>query len=109
MNPLDKIGQEITPGSVIAYGHALNRSAGLRLGKVLAVTPHEKKWNSDSGWAITVLGIDDDWVRPGQEFPVPKLNTRKGTLQYPNRTVVVDPSKLPQFYQDLFASVEMEK
>lgn len=33
----DKLGHPITEGCLIAYGHALGRCAGLRIGKVLKI------------------------------------------------------------------------
>ena len=37
----DKLGQELKPGVWIFYGHNVGRSAGLRLGKVMAVSQGE--------------------------------------------------------------------
>lgn len=83
---LDKIGQEIKPGCIIAYGHALGRCAGLRIGKVLKVQhipilAPSSYWNHVE-YKITVWAINDDWT-PYQ------LLSRKSTLNFPNRMVVL--------------------
>ena len=77
---LDKIGQPITIGSFIAYGHALGRCAGLRIGKVLDITEKKKSWSNELSLAISVWGIDDDWSC--QEV---KLCRTRGTLLFPER------------------------
>lgn len=73
----DKLEQEIKVGDWIAYGHALGRCAGIRIGWVLAI-----KENGN----LTVQGINDDWSRLGV-----KLCDRKGTLQFPEERVIVLP------------------
>ncbi len=70
----DKIGQEIKVGDLIAYGHALGRCAGLRIGKVL-----------EAGPKLVVWGVDDDWSREK-----PRLLSKKSRLFYPDRCVVLD-------------------
>ena len=97
---LDKIGQEIKVGSYIAYGHLLSRSAGLRIGKVLALTNKEDSYRRGTYHLdIVVIGVDDDWIYPGHG---PKLNERKGFLQYPNRIIVLNESMVPESYKNLF-------
>ncbi len=87
---LDKIGQEITVGSFIAYGHLLSRSAGLRIGKVLKTEveykpssyPHTSVW--DTEYKIHVWGIDQEWgQRPAT------ILSRKSVLNFPDRIVVL--------------------
>jgi hypothetical protein len=73
----DKLGQEIKIGSIIAYGHALGRCAGIRIGKVLDLKESLGRYDRME-YKITVIGIDDDWSNTE-----PKLNQRKGTLLYP--------------------------
>lgn len=94
----DKLGTEITVGCFIAYGHALGRCAGIRIGKVLKIKEGEKRefrpWASTD--RITVIGIDDDWS--SQE---PRLCTRTGTLLYSNRVIVL--STLPEKFMTLLA------
>jgi hypothetical protein len=105
----DKVGDEITVGCWIAYGHALGRCAGLRIGKVLAF----KEWDNlrfdnsintyePKKYRITVIGIDDDWC--SQE---PHVNDRKGTLQFPNRTLVLSDSQVPELYKNLMSNAEL--
>jgi hypothetical protein len=97
----DKLGQPITVGCYIAYGHALGRCAGLRIGRVLALTmnPVSVYWSMGPiphSPHITVIGVDDDWEhRPAE------LCKRVGTLMYPNRTVVLDKDTLPTKHRKL--------
>lgn len=93
----DKLGQEITVGCYIVYGHQLGRSAMLKVGKVLAIRIVPKpEFGYDSGYRITVVGIEDyDWEKDG-----PKLS-KKGTLQYPNRCIVLPKKMLPSKYTEL--------
>jgi hypothetical protein len=112
----DKLGQEITVGCYLAYGHALGRCAGLRTGKVLVLyedveRDHEGKPRLGQVWKdgdclrgvevpvyrMTVIGVDDDWEGM---YPL-KLAQRTGTLQFPDRVVVLDPERVPQPYRDL--------
>lgn len=98
MTPIDKAGREITVGSFVAYAHALGRSAGLRIGRVLAIkAPAEGDRDAHfygGAWRITVIGVDDDWThRP------PELNQRKGVLQFPKRMLVLD--QLPETHRVL--------
>jgi hypothetical protein len=83
----DKVGNEITIGCFIAYGHNIDRSAGLRIGRVEDINTAKMH--------ITVLGIDDDWFRKK-----PRLLTKRSTLMYPNRTVVL--STVPDSYMELY-------
>jgi hypothetical protein len=103
-DPKDRLGRTIVAGCYIAYGHALGRCAGLRIGKVLAVKCEEPIPNANyfrhPEWRITVMGVDDDW-----NHRAPELCKRKGTLMFPDRMVVLDFDKLPQVYQDLLRSV----
>jgi hypothetical protein len=96
MEVLDKLGKPITEGCFIAYGHALGRCAGLRIGKVLKVAPRVKTYGSDSGVSITVWGIDDEW----SHSPVTLCKT-KGTLLFPDRIVVLDREQVRKEYRDL--------
>lgn len=103
----DKIGQDITEGSIIAYGHALGRCAGLRIGKVLKIkVMGNGPWESNHYqprylYRITVLGIDDDWLHNK-----PKLCTNKGCLQFPSRVIVLDATKLSEKYIELLGSIQ---
>ena len=99
MNPvLDKLGQEIKPGCVIAYGHALGRCAGLRIGEVLAVESRLQAYPLESNCRITVQGIDDDdnWDSKPAE-----LCSRAGTLQFSNRVIVLPLALVPETFRKL--------
>jgi hypothetical protein len=98
----DKLGQEITVGSIIAYGHAIDRSAALRIGKVLAIKEKKDSWTYTKGVSITVWGVDDDWSRHA-----PRLLTKKGTLAFPERIIVLDETKLKPEYRDLLAKATL--
>jgi hypothetical protein len=95
MKPIyDKLGREIKPGDYIVYGHLLGRCAGLKVGKVVVIKPVPKDQFGES--RITVMGVDDGW---GDRKP--RLDSKKGTLQFPDRILVVEKSSLPKKYLDL--------
>jgi hypothetical protein len=91
----DKLGVPITPGVFIAYGHALGRCAGLRIGKVLAVKEREKTYGNDNGVSITVWGVDDEWEGL---YDSVSLCKSKGTLMFPSRIVVIPRKGIPKEY-----------
>lgn len=102
----DKIGQEIQPGSYIAYGHALGRCAGLRIGRVLKVEAWEEEpWRGSDKWVavyrIQVQGVDNE-----SSYQEPRLTSKKGTLQFPDRIIVLDKAKVSSAYLDLLEGVE---
>lgn len=125
----DRLGQIIGIGSIIAYGHALGRCAGLQLGKVLAVKTivipaHYTTWEwakvtypeptrrvelaepkmtapARREYRITVWGVDEDW---GGKYK-PFLTSRKGTLQYPDRMIVISTDKVPMDVAELVKDV----
>lgn len=96
----DKIGQQITEGCFIAYGHALGRCAGLRIGKVIKVVVrsvigyHSRE---ELVYRITVHGVDDDWSHQPA-----RLCRKKGTLLFPNRILVLTDNLVPQTIKDLY-------
>jgi len=99
----DRVGQEIVPGCFIAYGHALGRCAGLRIGRVETVNfkkVDEYDWEKQKNKkveaiSITVLGIDDD-----SESKKPHLLEKRSTLFFPSRMVVLN--SLPEKYATLY-------
>lgn len=101
--PFDKLGQPVEVGSIIAYGHALGRCAGLRVGRVLELfppppDPKPYSWGH-AGWKAKVIGVDDDWSgRP------PSLLDRTGTLMFPDRWIVLADEQVPAAYRNLLAS-----
>jgi len=101
---LDKLGQEIIEGCIIAYGHALGRCAGIRIGRVVkAEMKYETGWDGKLKVSprITVQGVDDDWAGRNME-----LASRKGTLMYPDRIIVLDPEVVPERFLDLLCPVQ---
>jgi|ERR1035441_636486 hypothetical protein len=96
----DKIGQEITKGCFIAYGHALGRSAGLRVGRVESLNFAKTKdlWTKETieNISITVLGVDDDW-----DDEKPKILSKRSTIFFTDRTVVLNsiPEKLAKLFE----------
>jgi len=103
---LDRIGQEIKPGCIIAYGHALGRSAGLRIGKVLAlkrIAPGElHSWEQYEQFRITVWSVDDDW-----DHNEPKLLSKKSTIQFPDRIIVLPNDTIPEKFSKLLDTVDL--
>lgn len=103
--PFDKLGQPVFVGSIIAYGHALGRCAGLRIGRVLELVPPPAdpkpySWGH-AGWKAKVIGVDDDWAgRP------PALNDNPGTLMFPDRWIVLSDEQVPAAYRDLLAGFQ---
>lgn len=106
MEPVfDKLGQEIKVGSFVAYGHALGRCAGLRIGKVLKLAMRkDPSWSDKEGLAIVVWGIDDEW--PSMYEPV--LCKSKGYLQFPDRIVVMPEETVSEAYRKLLEPVTFE-
>lgn len=92
----DKLGQEIVVGSYIAYGHALGRCAGLRVGRVDRIVQKDDTYRMGWQWAITVTHVDDDW-----SHTPPTLGNRRGTLMFPNRMIVLAPELVPATYRAL--------
>jgi len=97
--PLDKLGREITVGSYIAYGHALGRCAGMRIGKVLRIL-RDKDMHGHLVFKIKVWGIDDDWAHH-----VPILASTPGTLNFPDRMLVVRNEDIPPDYAELLQHI----
>jgi hypothetical protein len=107
MIPKDKIGQDINVGDYIAYGHALGRCAGIRIGKVLAIKGEvhtNLRGKEETRWRIHVWGIDDDYF-PNMEL---QILTHKGVLEFPNRIVRLDIDQVPSAYIELLRDVTME-
>lgn len=99
---IDKLGRAIRPGCWVIYGHALDRSAGLRIGKVLKVEGNHN--NETLPWMrkhrITVWGIDDDHLsyshyNPKEDWARPKALSKPSTLYFPERCIVVDEKNVP--------------
>ena len=103
MKCLDKIGQEIVSGSCIAYGHALGRCAGLRIGRVVSTPKQITNVYNRREWRITVVGVSDDW---DQEKP--KLLSKKSTIQFPKRVIVLDPCNMSNKFYSLLMDLEWD-
>lgn len=98
--PLDKVGQEIYVGDYIVYGHNLGRCAALRFGRVVGITQKEDDWRGNPKHHFTVRSIDDD-----SSGEIAKLNSRKGTLLFAERIMVIGKEQLPNYYQALLANL----
>ena len=100
--PLDKLGRPIVVGAYIVYGHAIDRSAALRIGRVLTIKWVDlRPWDDKSearACRIRVQGVDDDWAPNGPELCKP------GTLMYPERTIVVPSEQVPSAIRALLES-----
>jgi hypothetical protein len=92
----DKLGQEITAGSFVVYGHALGRCAGLRIGKVLSIIAYPEARRKDERFRIRVRGIDDDCGSCQS-----KACETDGILKFPDRIVVLDDAIVPTLYRKL--------
>ncbi len=102
----DKIGQEISPGAYVAYGHVWGSSGGLRIGQVLSVETGVEAGGHRAGlpwFKIRVWAIDDDWA-PNE----PRRLKRPGTLQYPDRIIVLPVTQVPAVYRELLKGVDLE-
>ncbi|HLN88604.1 MAG TPA: hypothetical protein VK253_00905 [Candidatus Binatia bacterium] len=92
----DKVGQEITAGSYIVYGHALGRCAALQLGKVLEVVvkPSEYRHYLHNGVEYRIK------VRGAANYPDKQTCTplsRAGVLQFPDRIIVLREDQVPDY------------
>jgi hypothetical protein len=95
---LDKVGQEIKPGCVIAYGHNLGRCAAIRIGRVIGIKikdSHRYNGTLFKKYKIAVQSIDDD-----SNCHSPRL-MKQSIVQFPDRAIVLDPSVLPVNYRSL--------
>lgn len=100
---LDKIGQPIQEGSYIVYGHALGRCAALKIGLVLKVAKIEAR-RGYSNHRITVVGVDETSHNDRRIIYLTKL----GTLQFPDRAIVLPREKIPQDHLELFDEYQRE-
>jgi hypothetical protein len=100
MSILDKSGNEINVGDYIVYGHNLGRCAGLKFGKIMNIDYEEtgNHWQPFK-FSIGVIGVDDDW-----NFQDARLS-RKGTLQFPDRIIVLPFEKLPDYAKKLLKDI----
>jgi len=98
---IDKIGQPLAVGDYIAYGHAMGRCAGIRIGKILNI--NSKPGVRGTAWSICVIGVDDDW-----DMWEPSLQSSKGTLQFPTRIIRLRVSDVPVEYIKLLESVSYD-
>jgi len=101
----DKCGQEIKLGCIIVYGHALGRCAALKFGKVVKVLRKIPQWVTsinDIEYRISVVGVEDySWKKTGPEL------SRMGTLQFPDRCVVIPDTMLPLNVKTLLDKVSV--
>lgn len=93
----DKIGQNISEGSYIVYGHLLGRCAALKIGLVLKINSVISKY---SDYHIGVIGIEEKHLWQ-YDVTIPCL-TKQGTIQYPDRTLVLSREIVPKEYLELF-------
>lgn len=101
---VDKLGQNIEVGNYIVYGRVLGRGAGLRIGKILAIkTKNDYTYNNINTYTtvhhFTVIGVNDGW-----DHHEPKLLTKKSTLLFNTRIIVLKPEMLPHKIKTLLDS-----
>lgn len=103
----DKLGRVIQVGDYLVYAHALDRSAALQLGKVLNVKVGDGRIDQQrpDGSSITVIGCNEYGWNPASKGRW-VLNRTTGTLLFPNRTVIVDGSLLPDNVRELLDGFE---
>ena|SRR5579863_9567177 len=112
----DKLGQELKPGRWIVYGHNLGRCAGLRIGMIIAAVKGEESercpWNRQD--RITVWSIDDDHAayaafHPEDSWSSPKPLSKKSTLLFASRCLVIPTALVPEQYRKQIAELTKEK
>lgn len=104
----DKVGNEIKPGCLIAYGHAAGRSAVLRIGKVLNVEYGNMvtQWSGKEGFKchrLTVMGTNDG---PGRKASL--LSKKSYLLLRGDDNHVVVLGKVSAEYKEVLDPVEIE-
>ena len=99
---MDKIGMEIMPGDHIVYGHGRGL---IQIGRVISIKHKGVDHNGVDKWNITVWGIEDEYSRVPHMAKAysPRLTDHKGTLQFPERIVVLKTSQVdPEYLRLLF-------
>jgi hypothetical protein len=96
----DKSGKEVKTGDLIVYGHALGRCSGMRYGKVLSVQVSRIRYETKKFHA-TIWGVDEDSSKP-------KLLSKRSTLQFGERTLVLFRDQVPENILKLLDSVPYE-
>ncbi len=97
--PLDKVGNLITVGSIIVHGYEYGQRNMLRIGKVLSIRApkplvYEPKYSPARPWGITVIAVQDGFAQL-------RLYDRPGTLQFPERMTVLNENQIPAPYKAL--------
>lgn len=102
--PIDKIGMPIHAGDHIAYGHGRGL---IQIGRVIEVKHKGVDSCGVDLWRIAVWGIDDEYSRVPHMAKAysPRLTDHKGTLQFPERIVVLKTSQINPEYLALLAPV----
>jgi hypothetical protein len=102
--PIDKIGMPIRPGDHIVYGHGRGL---IQIGRVIAIKHKGVDHNKIDLWAVTVWGIEDEYSRVPHRAKAysPRLTDHKGTLQFPERIVVLKTGQIDPAYLRLLAPV----
>lgn len=87
---IDKAGREIKAGDLIVYGHNLGRCAGLRYGRVVAVTLSKEERYRDRIPKLRIRAVDDDWGCKDVS-----LLAKDSFLSYGNRVLKVTEDQIP--------------
>lgn len=101
----DKIGQPLTVGDYVVYGHALGRCAGLRIGKILKIYEAVENYSNKKSIHFTVMGVDDDHPTL---WPA-ALCERRGTLMFHDRIMKLSAETVPQEIKNLLEPVPLIK
>ena len=110
---LDICEREIKPGAYIAYWYALGRCAALKLGKVVKIIAWNNGLNHrslpDYVYRITVVGVEEQHAydrTTGTHGVIPMLS-KKGTLMFPNRCLVLDERRIPSAIKTLLDGAKL--
>jgi hypothetical protein len=99
----DKLGRQIKQDSYIVYASTYCDSSALKIGKVIKVLVKERlDINGQiifTEYCITVIGVDEH-----SSFGL-RLS-RKGTLQFPDRIIVIDEVQVPEEYLKLLRDIK---
>ena len=102
----DKLGQPISVGDYIAYGHTCGSSGMLRIGRVLRVEGRDVLQHQHQPYPyeprITVQAINDDYPTIWGVNPL----ARPSVLQYPRRMVVITRAQVPAEYRALVGDID---
>lgn len=90
------------PYEITARRYNCDRVPG---GKDPVFEPYTYMSREQHNYKILVWGIDEDWTYDGRG---PKLRMSKGTLQFPDRIIVIPTNMVPAKIAELLAPVTVD-